>query len=127
MLYLYKPFPAAKELKWLPAGGCGEFTDFGFLLMSEKTRVEVPNAERQLTFSSSCGFLKAMQGCFIKSEVRGDASALMPSLWTGEMEHKLENSFSCSEATASGFCHKMEDLWAIKFISSYQAAAKLFE
>lgn len=88
MLYLYKPRSAAKEFKWLPAGGSGEFTDFGFLLMSEKTRVEVPNAERQLTLSSSCGFLKAMQGYLIKSVVRGDASALMPSLWTVEMESK---------------------------------------
>lgn len=88
MLYLYKPLSVAKEFGWLAAGGSGEFADFGFLLMSEKTRVEVPKAARQLTFSSSCGFLKAMQGYFIKSEVGGDASALMPSLWTVEMESK---------------------------------------
>ncbi|MEQ2217990.1 hypothetical protein XENOCAPTIV_027553, partial [Xenoophorus captivus] len=79
-LFLYKPRSAAKEFKWLPAGESGEFTGFGFSLMSEKTRVEVPNADLQLTLSSSRGFLKALQGYLIKSAVKGDASVLMSSL-----------------------------------------------
>lgn len=55
--------------------------------------MEVPNADLQLTLSSSCGFLKAVQGYLIKSVVKGDASALMSSLWTVEMEPERENSF----------------------------------
>lgn len=86
MLYLYKPRSDAKEFKWLAAGERVEFTGFGFVLKSEKTRVEVPNADLQLTLSSSCGFLKAVQGYLIKSAVEGDASALSPSLLTAEVE-----------------------------------------
>lgn len=39
----------------------------------------------------------------------------------------MSKLISCSEAAASGFCHKMVDLGAIKFISKRQTAAKLFE
>lgn len=50
--------------------------------------MEVPNADLQLTLSSSCGFLKVVHGYFIKSLVKGDASVLMTSLWTVEIEPK---------------------------------------
>lgn len=85
-IYTNPSLPPSNSNGW-GEGGC-KFTDFGFLLISEKTRVEVLNAERHLTLSFSCGFLKAMQWSFIKWEVRGDVSALIPSLWTVKMESK---------------------------------------